>query len=80
LRELYREFVVAKRRAIHDTERDLSMAWHIAAFSRQPRLPDLGGMLTRVRGTQGPADLRGAVQAISEVYQLKLRKGKRRRG
>jgi len=79
---LYREFVVAKQRALHDAERDLSLAWHIAAFERQKRLPDLAEVIGRIRGQaqqkQPVAEMKEVVHAMASVYGLKVRKGRRR--
>jgi hypothetical protein len=69
-----REFVIIAdtRRDAHD--RDMQLAWHVAALSRQPRLPPLRRLLARrhVAG-QTRGEVRTALSALSQQYGIPLR-------
>lgn len=69
--ELFREFVVAKRAAEDDAERDLALAWQVASLAARAlvgKLPDLKTLLdgARVsrRSERSLSDLRRQVVGI----------------
>lgn len=50
MRELFREFVVAKRLNDREHNQRMALAWHVAALSRAPknkRLPSLESLLAK---------------------------------
>lgn len=49
MRELYREFVIAKRKSEEEHNRDMSLAWHTAVLVRRKDIPDLRKLLVRPR-------------------------------
>jgi hypothetical protein len=78
---LFREFVVGleARRDQHD--RDMSIAWHVAALSRQKKLPELKRLLTKRK--ERPPSLeqqRGVLHVLSAQYGLPLVTRKKKRG
>lgn len=62
-----------------DAKRDTTLAWMTAAFERQKRLPNLKNLLDSIGApkVQTIGELRAAVQHLSEVYGLTLRKAKK---
>lgn len=51
MRQLFQEFVVAKRKREEEMDRDLVLAWHTAAMVRAKKLPDIKQLLAqRKRG------------------------------
>lgn len=77
MRELFREFVAAKRRAIADRELDLFRAWHVAALTAQAsvgKLPKLETLLRRNQvQVQSVATQRHVLGALADAYGLTLR-------
>lgn len=70
MRRLFREFVVARRAAQREHERQIALAWNAAAMNAQAtvgKLPDLKVVLRRVRGVekQEPSEQRSAVSQIA---------------
>lgn len=82
LRQLCREFVIAKYRAEEDIDRDLVMAWTTAAFVRagiDPHLrakemPNLKGILEQRR--RGPLRQQTRLEAQATFYAIAARLGK----
>lgn len=79
IRELFREFVFAKRSYEEDYNRDVRLAWHVAALMRQEKLPRLESLL--IRRPQKPstrkeylAAQRSMLKALSDRYGIPLRK------
>jgi len=69
-----REFVIVAetRRDAHD--RDMQLAWHVAALSRQPRLPPLRRLLARRHAArQTRAEVRTVLGELSQQYGIPLR-------
>jgi hypothetical protein len=55
--------------ANRDLERDISLAWHTANFSRAKNLPDLGKMLEKLR----PAKMQTADEVAGVFLALKAK-------
>jgi hypothetical protein len=73
--------VVAKRARVEQHDRDLSFAWHIAALSRQEKLPSLRKVLSRPsEQKQTPEQMRAQVRVVSEQFGLRLKTKKKRKG
>ena len=79
LRELWNEFRAARERNLIQNKRDLTLAWHIAALSRQKRLPELTDLLNSGsrRKIQTPAEQRAWLHMLSEYIGVPLRKVKK---
>lgn len=82
VREFVRELVVGKdtREEAHD--RDVTLAWSIAAMTRGSKgLPKLNSLLIRKQTPnaqpqrQSLAEMQHMLEAISQAYQIPLRKG-----
>jgi hypothetical protein len=75
VKELVREFVVAAARARAAHDRDLRLAWSLAALSRTKRLPKLEQLLAR-RNPQGqtPREMAGVLEQLSAQYGMPLRR------
>lgn len=52
MRQLFQEFVAAKRQREEESDRDLVLAWHTAAMTRAKKLPDIKQLLAQRR--RGP--------------------------
>lgn len=48
MRDLFREFAIAKRQQESEIERDMSLAWHAANFQRAEKLPPLKTVLRKL--------------------------------
>jgi hypothetical protein len=59
------EFVIAKQQRDERHDRDLSHAWHVAAFSRQDKLPSLMSLL-QARRQSSETEQRAPVQTIAQ--------------
>jgi len=69
LRELWREFEAASLERTRARDRDLAIAWHVAALSRQRKLPTLGSLI----GWRGPQiqsvdQLRNVLHVLGATY------------
>lgn len=54
MRELFRELVIAKQRAEAAHDRDMSLAWHVAALTRGTKgLPRLQSLFAQKRSAKG---------------------------
>ena len=73
MRELFREFVVGRQAQQDARDRAMSLAWHIAAFSRTERLPKLDAVLTPRRVVQSLPEQRAALQVLAAQYGIPLR-------
>lgn len=83
LRELFREFVVAQRRAREAQERDLSHAWHTAALALSGfggKFPTLEQFLQPLKQAAKPVTRReqaeqhrSALAILAERYGVPLR-------
>lgn len=78
LRQLFREFVLAKQRREEERDRDISHAWHVAAFSRQDKLPRLETLLVSKsqpsrQQTQTVSEQRTMLEALSQMIGVPLR-------
>jgi hypothetical protein len=81
MRTLVREFVVADTRRLDEHDRDMRLAWHIAALQRQKKLPDEKKLRARrVRGRQTLREQFMVVKTLSEQYGIPVRRVVRRRG
>lgn len=70
-----REFVVAKRKRDDDTDRDVRLAWSIAALQRQKKLPSLQSLLNSSRKRLQTVDeQRAMLEILSGKYGGALRK------
>lgn len=69
------------RRVRNEFNRDVSIAWHMAALQRQKKLPALKTLLRQgERGEQQTASQhRAALAVLSEQYGLPLRKASQRK-
>lgn len=76
MRQLFREFVVGRNRAIEEQSRDLALAWYTAAFSRQKRLPDLKQLLRQLRPMQKQslAEQRAVVEQLAVALRKPLKR------
>lgn len=81
MRQLFREFVVAKRRADEESERDMVVAWNTAAMSRMDRkLPSIKQLLGDIR--KGPAkrqswiEQRAAIGMIAARFKIPVQRMK----
>lgn len=56
--------------------RDLALAWHVAAFQRQQRLPSLRDLLRQVAAKSGlkqsVGEMRSALRVIAEQFGSRL--------
>jgi hypothetical protein len=52
-REFAREQEAAQKRAHHQRERDVVLAWHTAVFSRTDKMPNLETVLLQMRDRHG---------------------------
>jgi hypothetical protein len=81
IRELFREFVIAKQLREDERHRDITLAWTTAALGRQKKLPELKTLLAKrevnQHGQQNVKQLGTSLKLIAEAYGLKLRKKKR---
>lgn len=81
-----REFVVVRERLLNEKERDLTMAWHMAALSRAKTMPTLPTLIDKLRDgmitrPQTPQQQASVLQQMAEGYGLKMsRRGKKRHG
>lgn len=81
MRELMQEFAIETETRREAQDRDLVLAWHMAAMSRMKTIPALQTLLARRDRRQSSQQQRGALQMLSEQYGIPLRKapkGKRR--
>lgn len=76
LRELFREFVVAKRVADRTRRAELSYVWLSVALTRQKTLPEFERFVASRRATQSPHEQRRALQMISARFRVPFRKTK----
>lgn len=74
---LVREFVVADVRRKDRHDRDMRIAWHMAAFSRQKRLPPFKNVLARRRREQSVSEQQGVLEQLSEQYRIPLKRVRR---
>jgi hypothetical protein len=76
MRELFREFVVAKRASKRRVQHDIAVAWQTANFTRAAKLPELDKVLapTNTPSRQTIKQQRSVLEAISKSYGLTLRK------
>ncbi len=67
MRQLFREFVVAREQSRDDQARDLSLAWHMAALQRTKKMPELKTLLRQLRPMtkQKPQEQMAAVRQIA---------------
>lgn len=72
MRQLCREFVVAKTRAIEEQERDVALAWYTANLVRAQKIPSLKELLRQLRPQR--KQTRREQHAI--VHQLSAQLGK----
>lgn len=78
MRELWNELAAARERLALDSKRDLAMAWHVAALSRQPKLPALADLLKHTQSRrQTVGQQRVMLQMLSERLGIPLRRGKK---
>jgi hypothetical protein len=71
IRQLYREFAVAKQRIDEDFDRDVRLAWSIAAFQRQEKLPDLKTLLAHGKPlSQTESDRRAVIDEFRGRHGL----------
>jgi len=77
MRELFREFHIGKDRDLDRYDERVTLAWCVAAFERQKKLPKLESLLSR-RKPQTVADQRAVMQAIAQGWGLKLRKASKK--
>lgn len=79
LRELYREFVVAKRRVEHDRQRDIHLAWQcvrvfiMSLRQNGYRLPSLRILMDAGPRVQTPAQMERTLRFLSEKTGFPLR-------
>lgn len=79
IRELFREFVAAKRKRRADLERDLSHAWYTANLAGAAfggKFPDLKTVLEKSKPPvpQTAQEQRSALESIASTMGLKLYK------
>jgi hypothetical protein len=74
IRELFRELVVAVRRAREDVQHDKALAYYVAALSRLDRLPPLERWLAVLPRRQTVAQQRHVVEHLSERLGIPLRR------
>ena len=76
IRELFREFAIAKERRANEREAALSLAWHTAAFHRVEKLPKLETILQKARrsGPQTPAEQRTMIHILSDQLGIPVRR------
>ena len=74
LRDVFREFVIAKERREQDQDRAMALAWHVAAFSRQEKLPPLRRFLTVAHRPQTRREQRSVLENLSTQYGIPLRR------
>jgi hypothetical protein len=81
MRELFREFVVAKRTAEDKHDERMTLAWTTAALSKQRKLPSLKTLLVKRRPRQQTAgEMRTILHMLAAQYGGRLRKTKVSRG
>lgn len=85
LRELWREFAAARQRWHDDYQQTLILAWHVAAFQRQKKIPGLKDLLKRAETSAAPqkpptmAQQKAQLVMLSEYLGRSLRSGKARK-
>lgn len=76
---MIREFVVAKKRREDQADRDVALAWRIAALQRQKKLPSLSSLLISTKKrVQSVDEQRAMLEMLSKQYGGKVTKGKSR--
>jgi hypothetical protein len=67
MRQLCREFVVARELAKNEQARDLALAWHVAALQRTKKMPELKTLLRQLQPLtkQKPQEQLAAVHKIA---------------
>lgn len=67
MRQLCREFVVARELARDEQARDLALAWHMAALQRTKKMPELKVLLRQLHPLtkQQPQEQLAAVHKIA---------------
>jgi hypothetical protein len=74
LRQLYREFVAAMERRTDQRDRDLYMAWHVEALSRQKKMPTLESLLRKKSSAaQSVSQMRDVLATLSKQYGIPLK-------
>lgn len=80
IRELFREFVVARRRLQDQANRDIALAWWAVRIylitMNKKKLPDLQSlMVATTTGTpkQSPDAMRAALEMLSRRYGIPLK-------
>jgi hypothetical protein len=73
IRELFREFVAAKQRREDQHDRDVTLAWRMAALERQKTLPKLETLLSKRGSKQTAAEQRGVLHVLSAQYGIPIR-------
>ena len=68
--------MVGFKRQQYEHERDVALAWRVAALSRQEKLPKLETLLSQRSPRQTAREQRGQLQVLSEMYGIPLRKAK----
>lgn len=80
MRQLFREFVVARRRSQEESDRDLVLAWHTAAMTRAKKLPNIKELLSERK--RGPAkrqtwqEQKAAIAMISARFKIPVQRMK----
>jgi hypothetical protein len=76
MRGLFREFVAAKQRRMDEHDRDMALAWRVAALGRQKTLPKLDSLLSRKAPRQSAHEQRGILHILSAQYGIPLKQGR----
>jgi hypothetical protein len=77
LRDVFREFVIYKQRQEDAHDRDIALAWHIAALERYDKtkpLPKLKSLLSGARKPQTRREQRGVLEQLSRQLGVPLQK------
>lgn len=72
LREIVRELVVAKRQQEHRRARDLSLAWHVAAFGYPRKLPKFDDVMKNTGHANAPHK-QSALHHMAALAQIGFR-------
>jgi hypothetical protein len=82
IRQLFREMASYRDRLSTEYDRDIRLAWHVAALSRSQKFPELKTLLSR--GTQAAEkqshrEMRDNLEALSKLIGAPLQKAKAKR-
>lgn len=78
MRQLFREFTVARQRLQDDADQAIRLAWMMAALSRAKKMPPLASLLSTRHRKQRPEEQLLVMRKISAVLGIPLKERPRR--